>query len=482
MKLWDSRAGALRGLVAAVGLAAAGALPLFGEDAIIFTGIWVGQLKVMSQSLTLVVNIAPGAGAPLVTIDSPDQGVKGIPASGCVVEGAKIRVAIDSIQASYEGALSKDGGRIVGTWTQWPSSQALVLERRAQAPVQNRPQEPKPPFPYRTEELLLPGKAAGVSLAGTLVLPAGAGPFPAVVLVTGSGPQNRDEELLGHKPFLVIADYLARRGIASLRCDDRGMGGSKGEFATATTFDFADDAEAAFDYLASRPEARKGAVGIVGHSEGGLVAPIVAARNPGVAFVAMLAGPGIVGKDLLKIQGELIAKAQGLPAAEIAGAASINAELYAIAAGPGDEASVKAALEKAYLGWLKGKKGMKKAERRAAEEAAGEVVAPLVAPWTRAFLGLDPAPYLERLGMPVLAIWGERDLQVPPSANLPAVRAALGRGAPGGPSAKDEVLVLPGLNHLFQESATGNPADYGKIEMTFSPAALAALGDWILGL
>jgi uncharacterized protein len=449
-------------------------------------GTWSGVLKAGALSLKVEFELSSEAGALAAALSIPDQGVKGLPFSSASVEGKKLRLASASIQAAYEGELSADGARIAGDWIQGGARFPLTLERGA-LPTLNRPQEPKPPFPYRTEEVVIENAAGGSRLAGTLTLPAApaagrAGGFPAVLMLTGSGAQNRDEEIFGHKPFLVLADYLARRGIASLRCDDRGVGGSTGEVASATTLDFAGDAEAAFEYLASRPEIAKGAVGLLGHSEGGMIAPIVAARNPKVAFLVLLAGPGLSGMETLKLQAALIARAQGASERDIAESAEVNAKLYAIAAGPGDAASVTAELRKTYLAWIEGNKSLSAADKAKAAAAADGTVGPLASPWFRTFLGLDPAPYLARVGVPVLALFGTKDLQVPSKESAAGMRAALGATAPGGPSGKNAVVELPGLNHLFQDARTGSPDEYGTIEETFSPEALKRIGDWIQGL
>lgn len=446
-------------------------------------GTWSGILKAGALSLKVEFSLRTEAGALAASLSIPDQGVKGLPFSSAAAEGKKLRLASASMQAAYEGALSDDGARIEGDWIQGGGRFPLTLGRGA-LPTLNRPQEPKPPFPYRTEEVAIENPAGGSRLAGTLTIPADgrAGGFPAVLMLTGSGSQNRDEEIFGHKPFLVLADYLARRGIASLRCDDRGVGGSTGELATATTLDFAGDAEAAFAYLASRPEIARGAVGLLGHSEGGLIAPILASRNPSVAFLVLLAGPGLSGVETLRLQAALIGRAQGASERDLAESAKVNARLYAIAAGPGDAASVRAELRKTYLSWLDGREDLSAADKAAASAAAEGVVGPLASPWFRAFLGLDPAAYLSKVGVPVLALFGTKDLQVPSKESAAGMRAALGAKVPGGPNRKNAVVELEGLNHLFQSARTGSPDEYGTIEETFSPDALKRIGDWIRGL
>lgn len=497
----DRRKARIVGFMAASALAVSAQAPASpGPSEADLVGIWSGALKIQGQSLALVFNIALDKGRLAATMDSPDQGAKGIPVSAIVLEGAKVRIESKAVRGVFAGELSADRLRIEGTWSQGTAAFPLAVEKVKAAPARLRPQEPKAPFPYRTEEVVVLNSKAGVKLAGTLVIPgaaaaagaASAAQFPAVVFVTGSGAQNRDEEILGHKPFLVIADYLARRGIASLRCDDRGYGKSTGDASTATTLDFADDAEAAFEFLRSRGEISKDEVGIIGHSEGGLVAPIVASRNASVAFLVLLAAPGMVGEELLFAQGALIARAAGTGEAEIAEGQAVNRRLYAAVKGAADTASAKAAAEKAYLAWVDSSAAMGEAEKDQARKMAGDLASQVASPWFRAFLTLDPAPYLAKVGVPVLALNGSKDLQVPADADLEGIKAALGTGLVGGAgaqsagaqvaAAKSAFVKLEGLNHLFQHANSGAPDEYGTIEESFAPEALKAIGDWILGL
>ncbi|HWP68202.1 MAG TPA: alpha/beta fold hydrolase, partial [Rectinemataceae bacterium] len=331
------------------------------------------------------------------------------------------------------------------------------------------------PYPYKAIEVSFTNPAAGIDLSGTLTLPEGRGPFPAVVLVTGSGAQNRDEEILGHKPFLVIADYLARRGIAALRYDDRGVGASKGVFATATTLDFAGDAEAAAACLVARPEIDAKRIGIAGHSEGAIVAAIAASRDPVVSFIVMLAGPGVRGDRLLLLQNAALARAAGADESFIEQANKINASLYAIAMRPGDSATLREEIISALM-TLRGADAASSEAKKAGQEAQSGLVADqLLSPWFRAFLSLDPAAYLAKVSIPVLAMNGSKDLQVPADDNLPAI----GRALESAGNRRYTLLKLDGLNHLFQHAGTGRPEEYGTITETFAPEALAAMGDWI---
>jgi pimeloyl-ACP methyl ester carboxylesterase len=304
----------------------------------------------------------------------------------------------------------------------------------------------------------------------------GAGPFPCAILITGSGQQDRDETLLGHKPFLVIADYLTRRGIAVLRVDDRGVGGSTGlsTLATATSADFATDVSAGLTFLKTRPEIDPKRIGLIGHSEGGLIAPLVAAARPNdVVFVVLLAGPGVPGDKILSEQSALIAAALGAPAAQVEASKPVNARLFAVIKAEADPAERKKKLDAVIA------ETAAQAPEGLRDKAKADLtarLAPLSTPWFHYFFAHDPAPTLSQVRCPVLALNGSKDLQVPPKQSLPAIEAAL----KGGGNKDYTLKELPGLNHLFQTAKTGSPAEYADIEETFSPDALKAMGDWVV--
>jgi pimeloyl-ACP methyl ester carboxylesterase len=302
-----------------------------------------------------------------------------------------------------------------------------------------------------------------VHLAGTLTVPEGPGPFPAVLLITGSGSQDRDETIFEHKPFLVLADDLTRRGIAVLRVDDRGVGGSTGGSPNDTTADFATDVEAGVAWLKACMEVDPKRIGLIGHSEGGVIAPMVAARDPAVAFVVLWAGSGVRGAELLAAQARAVAVASGAPPAAADEIFRHQSQMLQSVAGAPDAARARAAL-------------VKVAADADLPPPTDEAIASLTVPWTRWFIAYDPAPALRALKIPVLALIGGKDVQVLPEQNIPALRAALAGDA------KAQVLELPGLNHLFQTAGTGGPAEYGKIEETIAPAALKLIGDWIVGV
>ncbi|MDR0755268.1 MAG: lysophospholipase [Prevotellaceae bacterium] len=331
------------------------------------------------------------------------------------------------------------------------------------------------PEMYYSEDVTFTNEKENFTLAGTLTLPSREGTFPAAVLITGSGTQNRNEEIMGHKPFLVLADHLTRNGIAVLRFDDRGAGESKGYNPDATTENFADDVEAAVNYLLSRNEIDKTKTGLIGHSEGGIIAPMLAAKSNDIAFIVLLAGPGIQGKDLLLMQTALIAKAMRTNDSIIEKSTAVNKHLYELVCNIDDpEEREKQATEyiKHYLSEippaLKGGK--------TDEELVAGLLKEINNPFIVYLLRYNPAPTLEKVKCPVLALNGSKDLQVPSKVNLDAVKTALEKGG----NTDFTVKELDGLNHLFQECDTGSPMEYGTIKQTFSPVALNEISKWIL--
>jgi uncharacterized protein len=362
-----------------------------------------------------------------------------------------------------------------------PSHARAGLPRDAQQPpeivkteTQKRPQEPQKPYPYSEDFVTYENKQAGVKLAATLTLPRGAGPFPAVLLITGSGPQNRDEAICGHKPFLVLADYLTRRGVAVLRADDRGVGQSTGNFATATSDDFAEDARAGIEYLKQRKEVNPRQIGLIGHSEGGLIAPMLAAKSKGIAFIVMLAGQGLTGEEVLYLQGQHILKAQGASPQELENQRDLQSRLFALIKVEKDpdvlERAVRKMIDEAVAKLPDEKK--KTAAYKAGMQAQVQM---MKSPWLRYFITYDPRPALREVRCPALALVGSKDLQVEPEANLRAIEQALQKGGN-----KDfMVKQMSGLNHLFQTCTTGSLDEYAKIEETIAPAVLELIADWI---
>jgi uncharacterized protein len=437
-----------------------------------FVGEWQGVLAVGTSKLRIALSVKPDSAAGLRgQIVSIDQGGAVVPAQ-MSVRGDTLVVSMPAASATYTAVATLTGDSLHGVWSQG-SPLPLAMGRGA-APVvvaKARPQDPKPPFPYRSQDVTV-SSVAGVTLAGTVLIPNGTGPFPAVVFVTGSGPQDRDETLLGHHPFLVIADYLARHGIASLRYDDRGVARSTGSFANSTSADFADDAEAAVRFLRGVPGIARDRVGIIGHSEGGLIGPMVAARSPDVAFVVMMAGPGIPGDSISLLQQRLIALAGGAPAARVDASVAANRRLMQAVKTAPDSATAVANVQAARSEILV---DIPDTQRAAVAAQIDQGIRELEQPWMRYFLRYDPRPTLRKVHVPVLALGGTLDLQVPPEENLSAIDAALKEGG----NRDYRVVRLPGLNHLFQTATTGSPSEYEKIEETVSPSALELMAGWI---
>jgi uncharacterized protein len=445
-------------------------------------GLWQGSLKAGGVTLRVVFKIEKKPDGSLAgTLDSIDQGAKDIPLSEVHLQGSDVRFQVSSISGVYEGKLAQDGAAITGEWKQGGVTLPLKLERVQKLPEIRRPQEPQKPYPYPEEEVVYENRQGGSRLAGTLTLPRDGGPFPAVLLITGSGAQDRNETVMGHRPFLVLADALTRRGIAVLRVDDRGVGGSTGEMARATTQEFAGDALAGVAYLKTRKEIDPRKIGLIGHSEGGLIAPICAARSKEIAFIVLMAGPGLPGEQILYRQSALIMKVSGLPSGLIAKNRAAQEQIFAVLKREMNDAAAEKAIRAIYARLPAPSSGSAKAT--APEKATGTLPAEreaslkmMLSPWFRYFLTYDPRPALRKVTCPVLAVNGEKDLQVPAKENLRAVREALRAGG----NRDYTVRELPSLNHLFQTSRTGSPDEYARIEETIAPAALQVIGDWIV--
>jgi len=421
-------------------------------------GDWLGSLDTGMGKLRLVLHLTNTEDGLMATMDSLDQGANGMPVNSVARTGASLKFEMKSIGGNYDGTISADLSTFSGTWMQMGKSFPLAFKRvkNASELELRRPQNPVKPYPYREEEVSYSNPAAKIQLAATLTIPPGKGPFPAVLLMAGSGPHDRDETLMGHKPFFVLADYLTRKGIVVLRADKRGIGKSGGNYTQAVMADFGSDGDAGVAYLKNRAEGDPHNIGLVGHSEGGIEAPMVAAHNPDVAFVVMMAGPGVPGDEILAEQTVLIGRAAGKSQEEVEKDAAIQREMLAAVKKDTDYA----ALEKDLRAVMAGK---------VPEAQMGMQIKMVSSPWFRDFLLYDPATTLSKLTCPVLDINGEKDLQVPPDQNLPPIRKAL--------AAADE---LPGLNHLFQDAKTGAIGEYAEIEETMSSVAMQKVASWIL--
>jgi pimeloyl-ACP methyl ester carboxylesterase len=432
-------------------------------------GVWQGALEGNGMRLRLQLHVTHDDQKQLVAaLDSPDQGVSGLPAIKVSQKDAGFHFEIPVVSGVYEGTLDAAKTAISGSWTQNNVEQKLDFRRSDQLLELIRPQNPVKPYPYKEEEITFPNGNSKISLAGTLTLPRGQGPFPAAVLLSGSGPYDRDESIVGHRPFLVLADHLTRKGIAVLRFDKRGIGKSTGDYANATTEDFAGDAEAALAYLKTRKEIDPKKVGLIGHNEGGMIAPLVAAHSSDPAWIVLLAGPGLKGEDTLLLQSELILKTAGVNDDQIAKTREFNKQTYALVRQEKNTTALQAKLSD-----LVQSSGMSASLPPAALQSQVRL---MVSPWFRFFLDYDPVPTLQKTLCPVLALNGEKDLQVSPKENLAKIQKALQDGGN-----KDfQTTELPGLNHLFQHGPTGSPTEYGGIQETMAPEALNAVSDWVV--
>ena len=469
---WDAQAGHYdgeftQGATLELDFARAEAAPVIVIDGL--DGSWTGQLDRDAIQLEFTLNVETGEDGTSASLDSVTQGAFGIPVAGLEREGDTVRFRVPAANVTYEGQLDAEGRVLTGNWQRPGFDDAVVRFERQSIDVErpSRPQTPVAPFPYREFDVRIDNPAAeGVTLAGTLTLPQGEGPFPAAVLISGSGPQDRNETVWTHQPFAVLADHLTRHGIAVLRYDDRGYADSTGDFASSTSMDFASDARAVTDWLRTQPVIDANAVGLIGHSEGGLIAPAVAADNPDIAYIVLLAGPGTDGQEIILDQSIAAARASGRSEADLERLHGIVLQITDAARMAPDEATARAALDEiltpevlTFLGATPDQKSL--------------FIGQNVRAWQRAFLNHDPADYLGDVDQPVLALNGSLDLQVVPGPNLAGIEAGLAHNG-------DVTLMeLPGLNHMFQTAQTGTIPEYAQIEETFNPEALTLIEDWI---
>jgi len=427
------------------------------------SGDWTGSLG----SLTATFHLQDPPGGPrAATLDIPVQRAKAVPLT-FVVRADSVYLTLPAAAGRFAGRRAPDGQHLAGEWQQAGQTLPLTLSRGTAA-APKRPQTPQPPFPYVSQNVTFTNPKAGITLAGTYTRPAGRGPFMAVALLTGSGPEDRDETLFGHQPFAVLADYLSRRGVAVLRFDDRGVGQSGGSLAGTTSADYATDALAALAWLRARPEIRKNRVGLVGHSEGGTAA-ITAATQPrgGPDMLVLLAAPGLPGDELIVQQALALTKLQTSDAGLLATTEKLQRQvLAAVTQNPDNEQA------RARLLPLLNPGGATDAATLARVKAQ---IGQLTSPGYRALLADRPAQTLPLVKCPVLALNGAKDVQVVAAPNLAAIR----QGLVAGGNRRATVRELSGLNHLFQTAPTGSPAEYGQIEETFAPAALRLIGDWL---
>lgn len=444
------------------------------------TGDWYGAIKVAGAKLNLVFHINKSGDGYSTIMDSPDQGAKGLGTDKTTVNSNTITIEATKFGIKYTGTYKPDSSIINGTFTQAVLNTPLILTHNKPNDQGKRPQDPTT-FPYKQEEVTFPNSKAGNTLSGTLTIPSSGKVSKIVVLITGSGQQNRNEELQGmnHRPFLVLSDWLTRNGIAVLRYDDRGAGKSTGNFLTATTADFADDAEAAVKYIQARTDLNKLSIGLIGHSEGGMIAPMVASRNTGVKFICLLAAPGVPMIELgLQQQKDQLRMAGRTPEEMKAPSALLQNLFKTIVDNPQLNSDQLRAKATAMLFQELGTFPPETFATESKQNMVSRITTQFLTPWYRYALALKPADYLTKIKCPMLAINGTLDIQVENITNLAAINAALQTAG----NKNHEELALPGLNHLFQKAKTGSMNEYAEIEETFNPVALEKVSGWINGL
>ncbi|MEG1026940.1 MAG: alpha/beta fold hydrolase [Flavobacterium sp.] len=425
-------------------------------------GTWNGNIEIPNQKLPFVLHVTKENGQYKATSDSPDQGVYGIELQEMRFENNKLHLKDARMYMTYEGDLT-NGNTINGTFTQ--GGQSFKLNFTKGEFKRNRPQEPQPPFSYKTEDITFENKEAKIKLAGTLTIPNGKGKFPAVVLVTGSGAQDRNEEILGHKSFLVIADHLTKNGYAVLRYDDRGVAASEGDFESATTYDFANDAKSAVDYLKTIKDIDSKKIGILGHSEGGMIAQIIAAENKDIPFIISLAGPGIAIDELMLVQKYEIEKATRLSNEVLEANQTLFRKIYEIIKkNPSNDIA-----NKEIKSFLKSDLTYKELS----EKQINELASITDSNWFATFIRYNPENNIAKIKAKALIINGEKDVQVTAKENLEGWKKGLAHNK------KATIKSYPNLNHLFQTAKTGMPDEYGDIETTIEPVVLEDITKWL---
>jgi hypothetical protein len=436
------------------------------------TGSWFGAATIQGVKLRIVFHIEQVNDVHSATMDSPDQGVKGIPVNNVRYENDSLTLSINNIGFVYKGLVKEES--IAGKVTQNGMELPMILTREEDN--LKRPQEPMAPFPYISEEISFKNEGAGINLSGTLTLPSVEGKFPVVVLINGSGPQNRNSEILGHKPFLVLSDHLTKNGIAVLRYDERGVGKSEGNYGLSTSKDFAMDVSAAVAYLKTRKEINQDQIGLIGHSEGGMIAPMVAAnKSNNISYMVLMAAPGLPIDELMLLQTQAVMKSSGLPEAQIQKNNSLNERAYALVKNAKTQALLNADLMQLFGSYYDQNVGITDDHNEVKIKFIKQQMQSLSSPWFQYFIKYNPQVNLAKVKCPVLALNGGEDLQVTPDENLEAIENALKTGA----NSSYEVRLLSGLNHLFQECNTCTIGEYAKIEQTLSPVLLNEVTAWI---
>jgi pimeloyl-ACP methyl ester carboxylesterase len=453
------------------------------------TGTWQGNLNVQGNSIPIVFHIIKDSSNNLAaSFDSPSQHAFNLLCNAVIVKEDSVILMMESINGKYTGKLSADKKQMTGTWHQGGGSLALDVNKTSETVViktQNRPQTPKPPYPYHSEDVEYFNADKSLQYGATITYPSTTEnnktkKFPSIILITGSGQQDRDETIFGHKSFAVIADYLTKKGYLVLRVDDRGIGKSTGNFAKSTTADFVKDVEVSLDFLEQQPQVDKNKIGLLGHSEGGMIAPVVADARKEINFIVLLAGPGIPITQLMKEQVEAVAASSG-KSPELT---KITGQLYSIFTEEinknEDSTTTHNNIKNKLIVFAQNsdtatRSAMGFNDLTTIDKNITDGIERFTTPWLKYFLAFNPQPYLEKLHCKVLALNGSKDVQVIPESNLAGIKASLKKSK----SPKYDVIEIPGLNHLFQTCIKCSPDEYGDLEESFSPKALDIIGNWL---
>lgn len=442
----------------------------FAQD---LSGGWTGTLQVQGTAIPLVFIFTQTATGYEATMDSPKQGAKDIPVDQVLFNDKKLTLEVKVVGVKYTGEWINEQ-EIVGVFQQGAFSAPMNLSRGVTEVI--KPQEPAKPYPYYTEEVQFTNTKENIALAGTLSLPKKEGTFPAVILISGSGQQNRNAELLGHKPFLIIADYLTRNGIAVLRYDDRGVGKSKGDPTLATSANFANDARAAIEFLRNRKEINLKKIGIIGHSEGAMIASMIAANDKNMAFIIALAGTGVAGDVLLIDQNYEVGKQRCMTEEELQIAKVNNQNIYNIIKEEGNLEEIKKKLTLYFQSNIDKLPASERPSKSEIDATLKQEVNAIATPWLRYFITYDPAENLRKVKCPVLVLNGQKDIQVTANLNTSGITAALKEGG----NKNIQLHIIPDLNHLFQHCTTCTVQEYSQLDETFAPEVLKTMSEWIL--
>ena len=438
-------------------------------------GDWEGKIKLPGNSLSIIIHFQQSEQNQLLaTLDSPDQGIADIPVDTILLNDHYFTLKIEAIKAEFQGQLTAPD-IIEGTLIQGGMTMESHLNRITKIASRNRPQEPQPPFPYQSEDITFQNTRDNIRLAGTLTYPNDKGPFPTIILISGSGAQDRNEAIFGHKPFLLLADYLTRQGFAVLRYDDRGIGDSEGNIALSTSKDLANDVIAAIQFLQKQPEINTENIGLLGHSEGGIIAPMVALRSDSVKFMILMAAPGLSGEEISYYQSEAIGRAAGQDEAVLQLNQSYSRKMFAQVKQHKEIEKLKKELIQINEQYLQELEALLGTLPEGARKNQHIQIETLLLPWTQFYLSFDPAVTLQKIDIPVLALNGDKDIQVPAEKSLKAIQNALQSGE--NPPAM--IKKIPGVNHLFQPCITCTLEEYAQIETTMAPEVLSIIGEWV---